>query len=128
MDSDGACRSNMRLGTTNVPAGDIPYCASYCEVRNYFFYDREVPFTEFSSCRANEQCSFSSSHAVTITKTYDFNANVGLKKRDVDNEAEIETRDLFERDEPAGFLDALKSAFSFVRRARLAEHYDFPAY
>jgi hypothetical protein len=84
MDSDGSCSSSLSFdkGDSNTR-----HCSAYCEVRNYFFYGKEVVFTEFSGCRANSACSFVSSKALTISQTYTFNVGAKVAKRQA---AEVE--------------------------------------
>ena len=80
LDADGSCASHFNADTPS------DFCVAYCEVKNSYFYGQEIPFNEFSSCRANEPCTFTSTDALTITQTYTFNTGISLKKRDQDQE------------------------------------------
>ena len=58
-------------------------CIAYCEVRNTYNYGREMRFTEVPSCRADSECSFTTSKALTVTQSFSINTNVRFNKRDV---------------------------------------------
>jgi hypothetical protein len=57
------------------------HCSAYCEVRNYFFYGQEVLFTEFSGCRVDSACSFTSTKALTISQSHAFNLAAPIASR-----------------------------------------------
>jgi hypothetical protein len=71
LDADGSCKSSM-----SVIQGA---CAGYCEVRNYYFYGQEVPFSPPATCTKNITCAIDKSYTATLTQTYTFNVGVGLK-------------------------------------------------
>jgi hypothetical protein len=71
MTSTGSCPLSFgNSGSTS--------CQSYCEVKDSFFYGQEVPFSEFSGCREDQECSFTSTKSLSITQTWSFNMGGGL--------------------------------------------------
>ena len=99
MDSDQTCTSSMKISNGN--------CAGYCEVRNTFFYGKEVAFAPLAHCSADETCSIQSSQSSTITQTYTFNVDAGLSSRSVEDDSLVTRGD----DAPE---DLLKAAFNAV--------------
>ena len=95
MDAEGSCKSSITLTTYG--------CAGYCEVKNYFFYGNEVHISEFSECRQQQACTYTTTNTLTITQTFEFNLAAGLGKR---NGGE----DLSKRES-----EALKPSFDLVR-------------
>ena len=87
LDSDGSCTSHMKQDVGSQT------CSGYCEIKNSYHYGQEVPFNEFSSCRANEPCTFTSTDSLTITQTYTFNMGVTIPKRDLDSNNALVARE-----------------------------------
>ena len=77
MDDKGSCQDALQ----NV---DESNCAGYCEVKNTWFYGEEVPIKEFSSCRADSPCEYTTTDTITVTQTFAFNVDAGLAKRSDD--------------------------------------------
>lgn len=76
MDEDGTCSSHVKEAT------GTDQCTGYCEVRNYYSYGREIRFDEFGTCRAHQECSFTSTNSLTVTQTFEVNTGVKFGKRD----------------------------------------------
>ena len=86
--------------------GSISTCSSYCEQQVQFFYGPESVFTQFSQCRANEPCSFTTTDSKTITNSYSFTLTGGLKARS-------DETGLTRRDEDAADLKPTFNLVSF---------------
>lgn len=105
MNDKGSCQDALK----NV---DESHCSAYCEVKNTWFHGQEVPIKEFSSCRANSPCEYTTTDTITVTQSFAFNVNAGLAKRshDADDETGNVTT-LGKRGEEG----VLKPSFNLVR-------------
>jgi hypothetical protein len=102
IDADGSCASSMQI----IRGA----CAGYCEVRNYYFYGQEVPFTPLTTCQEGKECSIDNSYTATITQTFEFNGDVGLNtKRSIGHPRHVQ------RDAEAAPEALLMGAFNLVR-------------
>ena len=76
IDPDGSCKSSMTIQSGS--------CAGYCEVRNYYFYGEEVPYSPFTACRVGDKCDIDGTYSAAITQSFSFNVGAGINtKRDV---------------------------------------------
>lgn len=100
LDADGTCKSSMKI----IHGA----CAGYCEVRNYYFYGREVPFNPIASCQEGITCEVTKSYTATVTQTFTFNVGVGLKAERSLNNPHIQ------RAEESAPEALLKGAFDLV--------------
>ena len=103
MDSTGSCKDSLQ------PFLDDGICTGYCEVKNTWFYGKEVPITEYSSCRAFESCTYTTSNSITVSQSFSFNVGASLGQRSLDSDAvegELEKRE----NAPSG----LKAGFNIV--------------
>jgi len=83
IDADGSCASSMQI----IHGA----CAGYCEVRNYYFYGQEVPFTPLTTCQEGKQCSIDNSYTATVTQTFEFNVGADLNtKRSIDHPRHVQ--------------------------------------
>lgn len=102
IDADGSCASSMQIINGA--------CAGYCEVRNYYFYGQEVPFTPLTTCQEGKECSIDNSYTATVTQTFEFNVGVGLNsKRSIDHPRHVQ------RGAGSAPEALLKGAFNLVR-------------
>lgn len=86
MNDKGSCQDALK----NV---DETHCSAYCEVKNTWFYGQEVPIKEFSSCRADSPCEYTTTDTITVTQTFAFNVDAGLAKRSDDADTSLAKRD-----------------------------------
>jgi hypothetical protein len=100
MDADGTCKSSMKI----IDGA----CAGYCEVRNYYFYGKEVHFTPMTTCQQGKTCSIDQSYTATITETFSFNLGLSLKAERSLNNPHVQ------RDAEPAPESLLKGAFDLV--------------
>ena len=108
MDSSGSCKGSLQLDINNK------ICAGYCEVKNTWFYGKEVPITEFSSCRANEPCTYTTTNTITVSQSFAFNAGASLGKRSLDSGEDKEKVEFVKRGDA---LAGLKAGFNVVSQS-----------
>ena len=83
LDSDMTCTSSMTISDGS--------CAGYCEMRNFFFYGKEVPFAPVAHCSTDEVCAIQTSQSATLEQTYTFNLGATLGQRS-ENASELTER------------------------------------
>jgi hypothetical protein len=85
-------------------------CAGYCEVRNYYFYGKEVPFTPLTTCQEGKECSIDNSYTATVIQTFEFNVGAAVDtKRSIDHPRHVQ------RDAGSAPEALLEGAFNLVR-------------
>ncbi|MDI1493624.1 MAG: hypothetical protein OHK93_005920, partial [Ramalina farinacea] len=97
MDDKGSCQDALK----NV---DESHCSGYCEVKNTWFYGQEVVIKEFSSCRADSPCEYTTTNTITVTQTFAFNVDAGLAKRSDDGEDDTVNVTAFAKRDDEGVL------------------------